>query len=87
MATKVRFAIPEREIEQNGVTFKRETDKGRHGELTVHQNHLIWRPKGNEYVFRISWEKLGEFAEEKGKREYPKATVVKARKRLKNASE
>jgi len=83
MATKVRFAIPEREIEQNGVTFKGDTDVGRHGELTVRQNHIIWRPKGNEYIFKVSWEKFGDFAEKSGKREFPKATVVKAKKKLK----
>ena len=85
MATKVRFAIPEREIEQSGVTFKRDTDSGRHGELTIRQNHILWRPKGNEYIFKVSWEKFAEFAADKGKREFPKATPVRSRKRLKGS--
>lgn len=84
MATKVRFAIPEREIEQSGVTFKRDTDAGRHGELTIHQNDLLWRPKGNEYIFRVSWVNFGRFAVESGKRELPKATAVKSKKKLKS---
>ena len=84
MATKVRFAIPEREIEQTGITFKRTTDDGLHGELTIRQNDLIWRPKGNEYVFEVRWKKFATFAEAKGKRKLPKTTSVKARKRLKS---
>ena len=84
MATKVRFAIPEREIEQSGVTFKRDTDAGRHGELTIRQNHILWRPKGHEYVFRVSWEKFGDFAEESGKKILPKMSVVRSRKKLKS---
>jgi len=84
LATKVRFAIPEREIEQTGITFKRTTDDGLHGELTVRQNDLIWRPKGNEYVFEVSWKTFAKFAEEEGKRKLPKTTSVKSRKKLKS---
>ena len=84
MATKVRFAIPEREIEQTGITFKRVTDSGLHGELTIRQNHLVWRPKGNEYIFKVTWEKFAEFAEDRGKRTFPKTTAVKAKKKLKS---
>ncbi len=86
MATKVRFAIPEREIEQTGITFKRIIDSGLHGELTIRQNHIVWRPKGNEYVFQVRWDKFAEYAETKGKRIRPKATTVKARKKLKSPS-
>jgi hypothetical protein len=84
MATKVRFAIPEREIEQSGVTFKRDTDAGRHGELTVRQNHVLWRPKKYEHVFRLTWEQLGNLAEEHGKKIRPKMSVVRAKKKLKS---
>ena len=87
MATKVRFAIPEREIEQSGVTFKRETDEGRRGELTIRQNHILWRPKGNEYIFKVSWDKFGEFAVSNGRRELPKMTAVKAKKKRKSSTE
>jgi hypothetical protein len=83
LATKVRFAIPERQIEQTGITFKRTTDNGLHGELTIRQNHIAWRPKGNEYVFEVSWKNFAKFAEDRGKRVLPKATVVKAKKKLK----
>ena len=83
MATEVRFAIPEREIEQTGITFKRKTDLGIHGDITVRQNHVEWRPKGNEFIFRITWDKLAEFAENNGQRVRPKTTTVKARKKLK----
>jgi len=84
MATKVRFSIPEREIEQTGITFRRTTDIGLHGELTIRQNDLIWRPRGNEYVFEVRWKKFAKFAEEQGKRTLPKSSPVKARKRLKS---
>jgi hypothetical protein len=83
MATKVSFAMPRREIEQTGITFRRKTDNGLHGELTVRQNHLVWRPKGNEYVFELTWEQFAEFAES-GKRIRPKMTAVKVKKSLKS---
>ena len=87
MATKVRFSIPEREIEQTGITFRRTTDDGLHGDLTVRQNHLEWRPSGNTYVFKVTWKKFAEFAEgDKKKRILPKATTVKARKKLKGSA-
>jgi hypothetical protein len=31
MATRVRFSIPEREIENTGITFRRDVDDVRHG--------------------------------------------------------
>ena len=83
MATQVRFAIPEREIEQTGITFKRKVDTGMHGELTDRQNHIEWMPKGNEFIFQVKWEKFAEFAEGHGRRIRPKFTTVKSRKRLK----
>ena len=86
MATKVRFAIPEREIEQSGVTFKRDTDAGRHGELTIRQNHVLWRPKNHEYVFRLTWEQLGSLAEEHGKRLKPKMSPVKVKRTQKGSA-
>ena len=85
MATKVRFAIPEREIEPTGITFRRTTGSGLHGELTIRQNHIVWRPKGNEYIYQVRWESLAEFAEGNGKRVLPKATPVKSRKKLKSS--
>jgi hypothetical protein len=85
LATRVRFAIPEREIENTGITFKREVNTVRHGELTIRQNDIDWRPKGNEFIYRVKWDKFAEFAVDKGKRLRPKATVVKAKKRLKPA--
>lgn len=83
MATRVKFAIPEREIENTGITFKRNVNKGLHGDLTIRQNDIDWRPNGNEFIFRITWSKLAKFAEANGKRIRPKATTVKARKKLK----
>jgi hypothetical protein len=83
LATRVKFAIPEREIENTGITFRRSVGTALHGDLTIRQNHVDWRPKNNEFIYRISWDKLAEFAETKGKRTRPKATVVKARKKLK----
>jgi hypothetical protein len=79
----VKFAIPEREIENTGITFKRYVDKVLHGDLTIRQNHIIWRPKNNEFVYRVEWDKLAEFAEKEGKHMRPKASVVKAKKKLK----
>jgi hypothetical protein len=85
LATRVKFAIPEREIENTGITFRRTIDIGLHGDLTIRQNHIDWRPVNNEFVYRVSWDKLAEFAETKGKRVRPKATIVKSRKKLKPA--
>jgi len=86
MDTRLLFAIPELEIEQTGVTFKRKKGTITHGELTVRQNHLVWRPKGNEYVFNVTWEQLAKFAEENGKRVRPKKTPVKAKTKLKGSA-
>ena len=85
MATRVKFSIPEREIEHTGITFKRDVDNELHGDLTIRQNHIDWRPKGNEFIYRIAWGKLAEFMEANGKRIRPKTTAVKARKKLKSA--
>ena len=82
MATRVKFAIPEREIENTGVTFNRDVNNERHGALTVRQNHIDWRPKKNEFVYRVSWDAFAKYAEENGRRIRPKATAVSARKRL-----
>jgi len=82
MATRVRFAIPEREIENNGITFRRDVNDSRHGTLTVRQNHLDWRPANHEYIYRVSWDALARFAEDNGSRIKPKATAVRANKRL-----
>jgi hypothetical protein len=83
LATRVKFAIPEREIENTGITFKRAVDSKFHGDLTIRQNHIDWRPVNNEFVYRVSWDKFAEFAEDKGRRVRPKATVLKSRKKLK----
>ena len=82
MATRVRFAIPEREIQNTGITFKRDVNNVLHGDLTIRQNDVEWRPTKNEFIYRISWGKLAEFAEANGKRIRPKATAVKAKKKL-----
>ena len=86
MATRVKFAIPEREIENTGVTFNRDVDGERHGALTIRQNHVDWRPKGNELVYRVSWDALARYAEECGRRVRPKTTAVRAKKKLVKAA-
>lgn len=82
MATRVRFAIPEREIENNGITFRRDVNDVRHGTLTVRQNHLDWRPANHEYMYRITWDAFARFVEQNGARLRPKATAVRASKKL-----
>jgi len=82
MATTVRFAIPEREIGSNGLTFHRRTTNADHGSITVRQNHLDWRPSGNTYAFRVTWEEFAQFAVGRDKRFKPKKTPVKAKTRL-----
>lgn len=86
MATRVKFAIPEREIENTGVTFNRDVNNERHGALTIRQNHLDWRPKGNELVYRISWDAFAGYAEDHGRRVRPKTTAVRAKKKLVKAT-
>jgi hypothetical protein len=66
-----------------GITFQRIVGKELHGNLTIWQNNIDWRPKGNEFVFRVSWDKLADFAKANGKRVRPKATALKAKKKLK----
>lgn len=86
MATRVKFAIPEREIENTGITFRRDVDSVLHGELTIRQNQVDWRPSGNEFIFRVSWRQFADFAQSNGKRVRPKTTAVKPRKKLKTVS-
>lgn len=86
MATRVKFSIPEREIENTGITFKRNVGKDLHGDITIRQNYIDWRPKNNEFIYRVSWEKLAKFAETEGKYMRPKATTVKSKKKLKPAT-
>jgi hypothetical protein len=83
LATRVRFAIPEQEIGNSGISFRRELDEGLHGDLTIRQNHIDWRPKDKQFIYRVTWDKFAAFAQAEGTRQKPKATVVKARKRLK----
>jgi hypothetical protein len=82
MATKVRFAIPEREIGNNGLTFHRRTTNGDHGSITVRKNNLDWRPSGNTYAFRVTWEEFAQFAMKRDKRLKPKKTPVRANTQL-----
>ena len=82
MATKVKFSIPEREIENTGITFRRDVNGLRRGALTVRQNHLDWRPANHEYFYRVTWDAFGKFAETEGARTRPKTTAVRARKKL-----
>jgi hypothetical protein len=86
MDTRLWFAVPELEVKQTGVTFTRKKGNNTHGELTVRQNHIVWRPKGNEYVFNVTWEQLAQFAEDNGKRVRPKTTPVKSKKKLKGSA-
>jgi hypothetical protein len=83
VATRVKYSMPELEIANTGITFNREVDGIIHGDLTIRQNHIEWRPKGNEFIFRIPWAKLATLAETEGERVRPKATPVKAKKKLK----
>jgi len=86
MATEVWFSIPRRQIEQTGVTFRRKTNSGLHGELTVCQNDIIWRPKGNEYIFKVSWRQFAAFAQKPENRVLPKMTPVRVKKRHRNTA-
>jgi hypothetical protein len=86
MDTRLSFAVPLLEVQQTGVTFTRKKGTITHGELTVRQNHLVWRPKGNEYVFNVTWEQLAKFAEENGKRVRPKKFPVTAKTKLKGSA-
>ncbi len=85
MATDVRFSIPEQKIGQNGVTFSRSKDGLLHGDLTIRQNTIEWRPKRNQLVYKISWKKFADLIEAETKsRIRPKATKVRATKKLKS---
>ncbi len=84
MATRVKFTLPEREIENTGITFRRILDEGLYGDLTIRQNYIDWRPTGNEFLHRISWDELARFAKSEGRRIRPKATAVRAKKKLRS---
>jgi len=86
MATRVSFAIPRREIEQTGITFRRKTDDGLHGELTVRQNHLVWRSRNDQYSYEVPWGEFEVFAVNKGKKIRQKTTPVKGSKKLKGSA-
>jgi hypothetical protein len=64
MANSVKFSIPEREIDNIGVTFVR----NKHGTIIVRQNHLEWLPADHTYPFRITWEQFAEFSIVHGER-------------------
>jgi hypothetical protein len=68
MANSVKFSIPEREIDNIGVTFVRKKDGSKHGTITVRQNHLEWTPSDHTYPFRITWEQFAEFSVAHGER-------------------
>jgi hypothetical protein len=68
MANSVKFSIPEREIDNIGVTFVRKKNGKKHGTITVRQNHLEWTPADHTYPFEITWEDFADFVIEKGKR-------------------
>jgi hypothetical protein len=87
LATRVRFSIPEREIENSGVTFKRIVNGERRGFLTIRQNHLEWKPKNGKFIFRVKWDDFAVFAKEKGKHLRPKTTAVTSKKRLQPVTE
>jgi hypothetical protein len=68
MANSVKFSIPEREIDNIGVTFIRKKNGGKHGTITVRQNHLDWTPADYTYPYRVTWEEFAAFCEDKGER-------------------
>ncbi len=82
MASDVKFAIPERKIGNTGVTFSRQCDGHKHGDIRIRQNFIDWRPSGNEFLFEVRWEAFARFAEKNGRRIRPKTTLVRARKKL-----
>ena len=86
MATRVSFVIPRREIEQTGVTFKRVTDDGLHGELTIRQNHLIWRSRKEQYSYEVPWGDFEVYAVKNGRKVRQKTTPVKGSKKLKDSA-
>jgi len=63
VATKVRFSIPEREIENKGVVFVRLCNGKKHGSIRIRQNHIDWVPADHTYAHSISWEDFAKFAE------------------------
>lgn len=68
MANSVKFAIPEREIDNVGVNFVRRHNGSKHGEMAVWQNHIGWKPASHEFYFMVTWEEFAEFAEQLGRR-------------------
>jgi hypothetical protein len=68
MANSVKFSIPEREIDNIGVTFVRKKNGSKYGTITVRQNHLEWTPADHTYPFRITWEQFAEFSVANGER-------------------
>ena len=82
MATKVTFAIPQREIEKSGVTFRRYVNSSKHGALTVRQNYLDWKPADAKFFFRVTWDAFAKFAKKDGKHTRPRTTAVRGTKQL-----
>jgi pyridoxal biosynthesis lyase PdxS len=81
LATTLKVTVPEHEVINSGVSFIRSKGRNKHGELTIRQNHIDWKPKGNEKVFSVTWEQFADFAEQFQSKQ-PKVTAVKAKKRL-----
>ena len=84
MATTLKVTVPEHEVINSGVSFTRTVGRNKHGELTIRQNHIDWKPKGNEKVFSVTWKQFADFAE-KFESKQPKTTVVKTKKRLRKS--
>jgi hypothetical protein len=43
--------------------------------------------KGNEYIFEVTWERLGDFARKEGERLGPETTLVEATKKLNGSAQ
>jgi hypothetical protein len=79
MATKLSVSLPKTEITFSGVTVERKCNGELHGWLRIRQNYLDWLPTGHKKMYRVKWEELAEFAEERNRKRKQRMKFVKAK--------
>ena len=55
-------------VGKSDVIFQVKRGRNKLGRLRVSRGNIVWLPKGYTYGYALDWDKLGEVAEQNGKR-------------------
>lgn len=69
MAHDVIFTIPDRELGNADLKFTVKKNKATLGTLKVSKGAVVWRPKDFTYVYKLTWDQLGEIMQQNGRRQ------------------